>query len=316
MIKEMTKLLGLCPPYLLIIIACAIWALNIILLYPYTLNIPSEEFNLLQYFLGVVLILPWMLVRKVKIQIPKKRRDICALLFLGIVGSAIAGVCFVAGLQKITPSSFSFIQILQPFWVLLVVVFILKKRLAGLTFSILIWMVLNFILIAWPDLHLGTLFNDIAEYPLYMLMASSAMVIWGTCTLVGKYLLESFNIESVILWRWSLSFLAALFICVLKGASFEGIKILVNQHFFRFFIIGGVLEVVAMSIYYLGLKKMKSVNVAILELSYPAFGIIFSSLYTYEGVEPVQIFGMGALLLFMITLAAKSSLVNDTEALT
>ncbi len=67
----------------------------------------------------------------------------------------------------------------------------------------------------------------------------------------------------------------------------------------RFLFIGFVAGVVSMYLYYSGLKLMSAGQVSFIELSYPALGMIFSALYTFEALTMLQIIGSASFFAFI-----------------
>lgn len=288
---------------LLILAACLLWAVDLLVRYPITLKMSFVSIVFLESAIGLFFVSPWLLKNIGELK-KLKTKDWLIALFIGGIGMSVAGYLQTACIQKATPGLFSFFQIFQPLFVIYVAHIFLKERVDNMYVYWGIWVVLSAILMFSVDLELmfGTsdfVFSDI-------LIALSTMIIWGLCTVLSKKFLTKHSPLTLVGLRWFFAFVFSAIILVAEGQSIPTEVLFQGDVLVRFLFIGLVAGVFSMFLYYSGLKNMPAGKVSFIEISYAAFGMIFSAIYTFEGLTFFQLLGASSFFAFIILFLSRS----------
>lgn len=291
-------------PFIYLLFACFIWAVDIVVRYPLTLKLSHLNIVFFEYLFGFIFVTPWF-VKYGKSHLQKlSRGDWGLALFLGALGSALANYFFTLGIQQISPGTYSFIQIFQPFFVIFLAYLLLKEKIDNLYIFWGFWVIVSALLMHSPDLELGLLTLDATTYPTQMAMVIGSMLIWGFCTVIGKALLKTHHPLVVVYTRWMFALLMTFVLLFISGTSLDW-SILSNfDNLWRLLFIGIIAGVASMYLYYMALSKLPAGKVSFVELAYPAFGMLFSSFYTYSKITLLQILGFSSFFIFVYILCS------------
>jgi drug/metabolite transporter (DMT)-like permease len=281
---------------LYIIFACLLWALDLLVRYPVTLKMSFESIVFLESLIGLLFISPWMIKNAGELKKLSKKDWVIAM-FIGGIGMSVAGYLQTVCIQKATPGLFSFFQIFQPLFVIYVAHLFLKEKVDNMYVYWGIWVVLSALLMFSVDLELmlasEIVFTDI-------LIALSTMLIWGLCTVLGKKFLKNHSSGTLVFLRWGFAFLFSSIILLMEGKSLPVATILEADTLIRFVFMGAVAGIVSMLFYYRGLREIEAGKVSFIEISYSAFGMIFSAIYTFEGLTFFQMIGAVSFFAFLV----------------
>jgi drug/metabolite transporter (DMT)-like permease len=285
---------------LFILAACFLWASDLLVRYPITLKMGYTSIVLIESMIGVIFLLPWLLKNGVKEFKNYSKNDWLLSMFLGGVGMTVAGFLFTFCIQRATPGTFSFFQIFQPLFVVYLAHRFLKEKVDNLYFFWGIWVILSALLMYSQDIELALIGGDLFSYPLETLIALGVMGIWGLCTITAKKLLEKHSPISVVAVRWIFALFFALGFGVFYKHEVTPWEIVFEtEYIWRFFYIALVAGLTSMTFYYSGLKKMEASKVSFIELTYPALGMVFSSVYTFDQLTFLQSIGFISFLIFI-----------------
>lgn len=280
-------------PVFFIILAGLLWSLDTLFRHPISTVIKNDEsIVLMEHLIGLLFTLPFILVNHRDSFLKLTKGDWLKVLFLGSCGSFMANIFFTKSLGALGPGTFAFLQSFQPLFVAYMAHQFLKEEFDGLYPLWAMWVIGSSILINMVDFEIGNAFANMTENPLETLMALASMLIWGTCTVVGKNLLTKYSPVVIVFWRWFFAFLFLSSHFALRGSQIEISKFLQSDVLWRIISMGTILGALAMAIYYQGLKKFPAGLTAFFELSYPVFSMLLASFYMYEKITFIQLIGI------------------------
>lgn len=288
---------------LYILVACLLWALDLLVRYPITLKMGYVSIVFIESFIGLFLVTPWLIKNGRKKLSKFSKNDWFLAVFLGGVGMSVAGYLSTACIQKATPGTFAFFQIFQPVFVVVMAHLLLKEKLDNLYLYWGIWVLFSAVLIFSQDLELIFTGQDFILSDI--LIALSTMLIWGFCTIAAKKLLKNHSPEALVAVRWFFAFIFAVVILVAEGENPAFDILLQWEVGVRFLFIGAIAGIASMYFYYSGLKNLAAGKVSFFELSFPAFGMIFSAIYTFESLTIFQVAGATSFFMFLLFMLSR-----------
>ncbi|MFP5384861.1 MAG: DMT family transporter [Bacteriovoracia bacterium] len=281
---------------LLIVAACLLWAMDLLVRYPVSLKMNFISIVFLESLTGLLFVSPW-LFKNFKTLMALKKRDWLITLFIGGIGMTVAGYLQTVSIQKATPGLFSFFQIFQPLFVIYMAHLLLKEKVDNMYLYWGIWVILSAVLMFSVDLQLMFASDFILTD---MLIALSTMLIWGLCTILGKKFLMRHSALTLVSLRWVFAFIFSGLILLMEDESVPMEIIFQTDIALRFIFMGAIAGILSMSLYYKGLQELPAGKVSFLEISYAAFGMIFSAIYTFESLNFFQILGATSFFAFII----------------
>lgn len=292
---------------LLIISATFLWALDLLVRYPVTLKMSFLTIVFLESLIGLIVVSPWLNIREIR---KLTGKDWLITVFIGGMGMTVAGYLQSVCIQKATPGLFSFFQIFQPIFVIYAAHLFLKEKIDNMYLLWGTWVILSAVLMFSVDLELMLS----AEIVLTdMLIALCTMLIWGTCTILAKKFLRFHSFKVLVALRWVFAFIFSTAILLIEGesVSFSALSDLGNLS--RLVFMGAVAGIGSMSLYYKGLSDMEAGKVSFIEISYSAFGMVLSALYTFEGLSLIQVSGAISFFAFVILFLSKQESVPSVR---
>jgi drug/metabolite transporter (DMT)-like permease len=290
---------------LFIIAACLLWAIDLLVRYPVTLEMNFVSIVFIESALGLIFVGPWLL-RNI-FQLKKlKKTDWFIVAFIGGIGTTVAGYLQTVGIQKGTPGLFSFFQIFQPLFVIYLARLILKERVSNMYMYWSTWVILSAILMFSVDLELMFRSSDFDWADI--LIALCTMMIWGLCTILSKKFLSAHSPLHLVSLRWVFAFLFSTIILFAEGEKVPTQILFQSNILMRFVFMAVIAGIGSMYLYYSGIKNLKAGKVSFIEISYAAFGMILSAIYTFEGLTVFQVVGATSFFAFIIFTLFKNKL--------
>lgn len=279
---------------LLILFACLLWAVDLLVRYPISLEMSFVSIVFIESLIGLVFISP-VLVKNFREIKNLSLKEWMIALFIGGVGMSIAGYLQTACIQKATPGLFSFFQIFQPLFVIYMAHLFLREKVDNMYVYWGIWVVLSAILMFSVDLEImfasEFIFTD-------MLIALLTMLIWGLCTILAKRFLRTRSVLTLVGLRWFFAFIVSSIILLAEGETIPTQTLFQEDIAYRFLFISVIAGLISMNLYYSGLKQITAGKVSFIEISYAAFGMIFSAIYTFESLTFFQFIGAASFFAF------------------
>jgi drug/metabolite transporter (DMT)-like permease len=197
---------------------------------------------------------------------------------------------------------------IQPIFVIAAAYVFLKEKGSARFFQFAIWVILNSILISLPDFNFGF---SVAEGGIGpgVLYGLAAVAMWGFATVAGKYLLFQYSPITVVFLRWIFGTASMATYLYIKDVHIPWNILNSPAVLTELVFLGSFVGILAMTIYYYGLRRVPASVSTFIELIYPLAGIFFPYLYFGSALSAVQIVG-GVVLLFAMFLLIN---VEDLE---
>jgi len=282
-----------------VLLACFFWALDTLIRYPLlfqnvsALKIVFFEHVFLLIFSIVVLNRSWKRLLRATVL------DIFYFGMVGILGSAVATLAFTQAFFLINPSVVILLQKLQPLVAISLAALFLKEK---LTKRFLFWTGISLIggfLISYKDIFPKGIFNfdHLLSSPFSKgyALALLAVVGWGAATVFGKKLsMRGFSRNELMVGRF---FTAFLFLLPFVMSGQEELSMSVD-HLSRIFLMAFISGMVAMALYYQGIKQIPAKLCALAETSFPLWAVILNWIFL-PGKELTALQLAGGLLLIL-----------------
>ncbi|MDO8573367.1 MAG: DMT family transporter [Candidatus Daviesbacteria bacterium] len=280
---------------LFVIIAALLWSLDGLLrrgLY----SLPPAVVVFYEHLLGAIILI--FLITKWLPDVRKMtKKEWLAISLVALFSGALGTIFYTAALGKVNYIQFSVVvllQQLQPIWAISAAAILLKEK---ITKSFVIWAILALVaayFITFKDLTVNLTTGS--GTVIAGLLALSAGLLWGGSTAISKYVLNKVSFLTATALRF---FLAPIFALVFIASSNQipALFTLNQDQWISLLLITFSTGMVALAIYYYGLKKTPARVTTVCELVWPASAIFIDYFYFHKGLSPTQILGVLVLLL-------------------
>lgn len=277
-----------------VIIAALLWSLDGLLrrsLYV----LPPAVIVFWEHVLGAAILLPFVVQKRQEIlQLTKK--EWAAILVVSLFSGSLGTIFYTAALAQVNFIQFSVVvllQQLQPIWAISAAAILLKEKLSK---DFIRWATLAIIasyFVTFRDLQVN-LATGVGTV-LAALLAAGAGFMWGTSTAFSKVVLSKVSFGIAAMLRFILAPLFAFIIIVFLGQTGSIGSISQTQWLTLLAIILST-GMVALLIYYYGLKKTPARVTTICELVWPISAIFIDYFYFHKMLSATQILGVVVLL--------------------
>lgn len=288
----MKKILSIGPVF--VIIAALLWSLDG-LLRRSLFVLPPSVIVFWEHILGAAVLLPLVIQKKGEIaKLTKKEWG--AIVAVSLFSGALGTIFYTAALGKVNYIQFSVVvllQQLQPIWAISAAAIVLKEK---ITPSFLKWAVLAIIasyFVTFKDLtvNLSTGSGTIIAAAL----ALGAGFMWGSSTALSKAVLNKVSFWIATMLRFIFAPIFAFIIIVFLGQT-GSVTGLTQSQWLTLLAITFSTGMVALLIYYYGLKKTPARVTTICELVWPASAVFIDVFYFHKGFSVTQGVGIVVLL--------------------
>jgi len=225
------------------------------------------------------------------------KREWGAIAVVSLVSGLLGTLFYTAALGRVQYIQFSVVvllQQLQPIWAITAAAIILREK---ITRQFALWAALALVaayLISFQNLTVNIAQNLATAQAAGL--ALLAGLFWGTSTAVSKYILQKVSFMTATALRF---FLTTLFGLVFVLATNGFAQSLTTPQWGMLALITVTTGMVALGIYYYGLKKIPARVATLCELVWPASAIFIDYFYFNKGLSLTQIVGV-ALLSFVL----------------
>lgn len=282
---------------LFIIIAALLWSLDGILRQSlYSLSPIMVVF--LEHMLGVLILTPFFLPKLKEIKVIQ-RKEWIAIFIVSLFSGALGTIFYTAALGKVDYIQFSVVvllQQLQPIWAVLTAALLLKEK---ITRRFALWSgiaIAASYMVTFRDLRVNISLND--NTFIAALLALLAGVMWATSTSFSKIVLKKISYIATTYLRFILTSVIT-FIFLLFLRQIDSFNVVTTQQWLTLLLIVFSTGLVALLIYYYGLKKTPARVSAICELVWPVSAILIDFFYFKRTLSFTQIIG-SVIVLFSI----------------
>lgn len=279
---------------LFVIIAALLWSFDGILrrgLY----SLPPTVVVFYEHLLGLGLLL--LLIPRWLPDLRKMtKKEWLAISLVSLFSGALGTIFYTSALGKVNYIQFSVVvllQQLQPIWAILAAALILRER---ITRNFLIWAIIALIaayFITFRDLQINLTTGS--GTAVAGLLALSAGFLWGTSTAVSKFVLNKVSFLSATALRFLLAPIFA-FLFIASSNQTPVLFTLTSDQWVSLSLITLSTGMVALLIYYYGLKRTPARVTTICELVWPASAIFIDYFYYQKGLSSTQFLGVAILL--------------------
>jgi drug/metabolite transporter (DMT)-like permease len=234
-----------------------------------------------------ILILGWRELKKLT------RREWLAVAVIALGGSALASVLFTQSFHYVNPSVAIVLQKVQPLIAITLAALFLGEKLHK---NFWLWSIVALAgayLVSFPNLipqtYAGETFNPNTAGAL---LALGAAFLWGSSTVLGKYVLRVAPFQILTALRFVLAFIFLGFLSVYQHAFPTQMS---ATDWLFIFIIALASGVFSLFLYYYGLQFTRASIATIAELGFP-LAAVFVNAYFIPGASPAgSLFGLFAL---------------------
>lgn len=290
----------------LIITAGTLWALDGIIrrsLY----SLPAITIVFFEHLVGAIILLPIVFKLLPKEKFTKK--EIFLVGTVSLLSSLLGTLWFTTALLKVNFISFSVVyllQKLQPVFAISAAAILLKEKINR---GFLKWALLALVSAYFVTFKDGIVnFDTGAGTLIAASFAVGAAFAWGTSTAISKMALQKKPPSLITGLRFILTTIMA-FVGVLILGQTPTLSTLDSSQFFRFLLIAVSTGMVALYIYYRGLKKTQAKISTLLELVYPLLAVAIDAKLYGSFLSQSQLIA-AAVLLFSIYQISK---LNSAE---
>lgn len=269
----------------LIVIAAILWAVDGVIRRS-LFSLPPMTIVFFEHFIGFLLFMPWLI--KAAKKEPLTQRDWMIAGAVSLLSSLFGTLWFTTALVKVNFISFSVVfllQKLQPLFAISSASLLLKEK---ITRAYGQWAVLALVaayFVTFPNgvINLATGAGTVVA-ALYAVGAAAA---WGTGTTLSKMLLKNNSEQMATGLRFGITTVLSLVGVFLIGQG-ESLTAITGSQLSRFIFIALSTGMVALYIYYRGLKQTEAKVATILELTFPLLAV-FIDMFLYKSyLQPTQ----------------------------
>jgi drug/metabolite transporter (DMT)-like permease len=214
------------------------------------------------------------------------KKDVAPIIYIALVATLFADFMYVYSLSQVPVVNAVIIGHLQPIFIVIFGIFILKSdKLTYFDYIGIIFMILSGILVATRNLEnlmslrLGTIGD---------LFVLSATIAWATTAIATRKYVRHLNTGVLSFYRFSIA------------AVVLSIFLIMNNRFFvanYYQVAVGIIIGIGTILYYESLKRIKAAQTSALELSTPVFATILAYFMLSETPTNMQFIGVALLLL-------------------
>ncbi|MEK7078876.1 MAG: DMT family transporter [Patescibacteria group bacterium] len=280
-----------------IVVASLLWSLDG-LLRRSLFTLPPAVIVFFEHILGAILLLPFALRQMKEIKTLSKKEWI-ALGVVSLFSGALGTILYTGALIQVHFIQFSVVSLLQqlqPIWAITVAALLLKEKVSR---RFIFWALLAIIgsyFVTFKNLNVN-ISRDGATIAA-ALMAISAGAMWGSSTSFSKVVLKKVSHITATFLRFIMAPLWAFIIILFLGQTTSMAQITTPQ-LGTLLLIALTTGMVALLIYYYGLRNTKAQVSAICELTWPVSAIIIDFVYLKNPLSVTQLIG-AAVVLFSI----------------
>ncbi|MEK7059329.1 MAG: DMT family transporter [Patescibacteria group bacterium] len=276
-----------------VVAAALLWSVDGLLRrHLYTLPAPVIVFY--EHAFGFLLLLP-IIAYSWKAFKLLTRKQWLAIIGVSFLSGAVGTILYTAALGRIQYIPFSVVVLLQqlnPIFAIITAALLLKEPLGKRFFGLSAIALVAAYFVTFPDISVN--FSTGQGTIIAALFAVGAAAAWGTSTAFSKYALKGTSSLHVTALRFGITPFFALLFVLLSGSTSSLGAITFDQ--FKYLVaITFSTGLIALLIYYFGLKRVLASRAAILELAWPVSAVVVGYIFLHQGLTLTQ--GIAAVIL-------------------
>jgi len=277
-----------------ILLASIMWAIEPILV---KLSYETSDFiqtNTIRAIFALLVAFVYIIIKQKPKELKISKKDVAPMIYIALVATLFADFMYVYSLSQVPVVNAVIIGHLQPVFIVIFGIFILKSdKLNSFDYIGISLMIISGVLVATGTLENLMNFRIGSIGDLFVL---SATIAWATTAIVTRKYVKHINTGVLAFYRFSIA------------AVVLSIYLIINN---RFFIVNyyqvavGIIVGLGTVLYYESLTRIKAAQTSALELSTPLFATILAFLFLYEVPTVMQLIGVALLLIGLYFISRK-----------
>lgn len=287
-----------------VILAALLWSLDG-LLRRQLFTLPPSVIVFWEHMFGLLILLP-IIIGSFKAFKKLTRKQWAAIVGVSFLSGALGTILYTAALLKVNFIPFSVVVLLQqlnPIFAISVSALLLKEPLTKRFFGLAAIALAAAYMLSFPDLRVNLATG--AGTAVAALMALGAAASWGSSTAFSKYALKDTSSLHITAARFGFTPIFALAFVFALGQQ-AALGSLTHTQWLYIIAITFSTGLLALVIYYFGLKRIPASRSSILELTWPLSAVVVGYVFLDERLSFTQIVG-GMVLIAAIYLIAKDA---------
>jgi drug/metabolite transporter (DMT)-like permease len=292
----------------LVAFAAILWATDAVVRYPLVqAGIDPTFIVFFDHLLGVTVLTPFLFFRHRRELFKVSGAQWAGLFLLGGGASALATVLFTASFRYVNPSVSILLQKLQPVFVVLLAMLFLRERPAKAFWAWAPVALAAGIAISFPDFNFHFV-SEISPESKGSIYALAAAGIWALATVVGKGVVSKLPPTVVTYWRFVFGLVTLGLMLAFAGFDFTTTFVPFKEPGLlkSFLYIAFVPGLLALLLYYQGMKRTPASTTTFMELLFPVSAIAVNTIFLETPLLPLQ----GAAALLLLFAVTQISLAN------
>ncbi len=269
-----------------ILLASIMWAIEPIFV---KLSYETSDFiqtNAIRAIFALLIAFIYILIKRKPKEMKISKKEVAPMIYIALVATLFADFMYVFSLSHVSVVNAVIIGHMQPVFIVLFGIFILKSdKLTYFDYIGILIMILSGILVTTGTLEnlMNFKFGTIGD-----LFVLSAAIAWSTTAIVTRKYVKHLNTGVLAFYRFSIA------------AVVLSIFLIVNNRFFianYYQVAVGIIIGLGTILYYESLTRIKAAQTSALELSTPVFAAVLAYFILSEVPTIMQFVGVGLLLL-------------------
>jgi len=276
-----------------VVAAALLWSVDG-LLRRHLFTLPAPVIVFWEHTFGLIVLLP-VIAASFKRFKKLTGRQWLAITLVSFLSGAVGTILYTAALGRILFIPFSVVVLLQqlnPVFAIGTSAVLLREPLTKKFFGLAAVALVAGYFVTFP--HLSVNLSTGKGTAMAALMAVGAAAAWGSSTAFSKYALKGAPSLEITALRFGITPFFAMLFVVLSGSTHAIRTITLNQFAYLVAITFST-GMVALWVYYFGLKRVMASRSAILELAWPASAVVIGYVWLHQGLTWTQ--GIAALVL-------------------
>lgn len=272
-----------------VVAAALLWSVDG-LLRRHLYDLPPSVIVFYEHLFGLIILTPFILT-SLKAFKKLTRKQWYAIIGVSFLSGAVGTILYTAALGRIQFIPFSVVVLLQqlnPIFAIFAAALLLKEPLSRKFFGLSAIALVAAYFVTFPDISVN--FSTGAGTAIAALFAVGAAAAWGVSTAFSKYALKDTSSLHITAARFTFTPVFALMFVVLSGSTSQ-LGNLTMEQFGYIVAITFSTGLLALLIYYFGLKRVPASRAAILELAWPLSAVFVGYIFLNQGLTLSQAIG-------------------------
>ena len=294
-----------------VVTAALLWSLDGLLrrnLY----SLPPAIVVFYEHLFGLIILAPFILTSFKAFKALTKKQWL-AIIAVSFFSGAIGTILYTAALGQVQYIPFSVVILLQqlnPIFAIITAYFLLKEPLTKRFWWLAIVAIVAAYFVTFPDIKVN--FATGSGTIVAALLAVGAAAAWGCSTAFSKYALKNTSSLHITAARFAFTPIFALLFVIIGGKTSQLGSISASQ-FGYIVAITFSTGLLALIIYYFGLKRVPASRAAILELAWPLSAVVVGYIFLNQGLSITQAIGAIALTVSIYLIARETRVAEKTQ---